>query len=78
MGTADDIFRLAPHDVFPDGKAVVCLEGDGAICHIIDETAPLHTVVAELNAIVGHLVYDGVWVQSRGGDMPPPRMRHAS
>jgi hypothetical protein len=70
---------LAPHDALPDGRNVVCVEGDGKICYIIDETAPLCSVVAELNGIAGHLVHNGIWMQRPGGDaQPPPRMRHAS
>lgn len=80
MGTdGDDIFRLAPHDALPEGSTVVCLEGDGAICYVIDETASLHEVIAELNDIAGHLVHNGVWGPRGSGDtLPPPRMRHAS
>lgn len=80
MGTdVDDIYRLAPHEAMPAGKKVVCIEGDGKICYIIDETAPLVSVLAELNGIAGHLVRHGIWIQRPGGDVPPPsRMRHVS
>lgn len=80
MGTdGDDIFRLAPHDALPKGSKVVCLEGDGAICYVIDETASLREVIGELNDIAGHLVHSGVWAPRSGGKtLPPPRMRHAS
>lgn len=80
MGTsANDIFQLAPHDTLPAGRHVVCLEGEGDIRYVIDEEAPLHLVIAEINSIAGHLVHNGIWQQRQGGGAPPPpRMRHVS
>ena len=76
QSAADDIFRLVPEGSLPAGHAVVLVESSGAVRYLIDESAPMTTVIAELNGIATPVVRHGLWIPQPEGT-PPPRLRDA-
>lgn len=75
QSAADEIFRLVPEGSLPPGHAVVLVESGGDVRYLIDESAPMTTVVAELNGLATHLVRHGLWVP-QAESASPRRLRH--